>query len=42
MIKVLIHGPFMSSAAPYVCYFGDQPVDAKMEQWGILTCVCPG
>ena len=42
MIKVLIHGPFMSSFAQYICYFGDLPVEAKMEQGGILSCVCPG
>lgn len=42
MIKVLIHGPFVSSTTHCVCYFGDVPVEAKMEQWGILSCTCPG
>lgn len=42
MIKVLIHGPFMSSSTQYVCYFDDLPTEAKLEHWGVLSCTCPG
>lgn len=41
MIKVLIHGPFMSSSTQYVCYFDDLPTEAKLEHWGVLSCTCP-